>query len=105
MLVVVFSLYGVGTGHARLGGSENPTFQPPSGCLTADEGGERTSNFIKPVALLGHRIAFGLTFTTPSGVRSTPGTRPPAGGGPPVTLLVVIVATWSSRYEFIERAL
>ena len=30
--------------------------------------GERTSNFSKPVALRGPRIAFGLTFTTPSGV-------------------------------------
>ena len=52
-------------------------FQPPSGPLTADEDGERTDNFSKPAALRGLDIAFGLTFTNPSGVRSTPGTRPP----------------------------
>ena len=70
----LFSLYGVGTGHARLGRSKNPTFQPPSGWLATDEGGERTGDFSKPSALRGLDIAFGLTFTIPSGVRSTPGT-------------------------------
>lgn len=35
-----------------------------SGCLTADEDGERTSDFSKPVALRSLEIAFGLTFTT-----------------------------------------
>ena len=51
------------------------------GWLAAGEGGERTSNFSKPAALRGPRIAFGLTFTTPSGVRSTPGTT---GRGAPL---------------------
>jgi hypothetical protein len=82
--MVLFSLYGVGTCHARLGRSKNPTFQPPSGWLAADEGGERTGDFSKPVALRGHDIAFGLTFTTLSGVRSTPGTTG-ARSAPPVT--------------------
>ena len=45
-----------------------------SGPLAADEGGERTSDFSKSAALRGLDIAFGLTFATPSGVRSTPGT-------------------------------
>ena len=49
-------------------------FQPPSGWLAADEDGERTGDFSKPAALRGLGIAFGLTLTTPSGVRSTPGT-------------------------------
>ena len=79
--MVLFSLYGVGTGHARLGRSKNPTFQSPSGWLAADEGGERTGNFGKLSALHGLDIAFGLTFTTPSGVRSTPGTT---GRGAPL---------------------
>ena len=56
-------------------------FQPPSGPLTADEGGERTGDFSKPSALRGLDIAFGLTFTIPSGVRSTPFTR---GRGAPL---------------------
>ena len=72
--MVLLSLYGVGTGHARLGRSKNSTFQPPSGWLAADEDGERTGDFSKPAALRGLGIAFGLTLTTPSGVRSTPGT-------------------------------
>ena len=59
-------------------------FQPPSGWLTADEDGERTGNFSKPAALRGLDIAFGLTFTNPSGVRSTPGTTG-RGRAPPVT--------------------
>ena len=54
-------------------------FQPPSGPLAADEGGERTSDFSKPAALRGLDIAFGLTFTTPSGVRSTLFTTGPGG--------------------------
>ena len=45
----------------RLGGSP----------VATDEGGERTGDFGKLSALRGHKIAFGLTFTTPSGVRST----------------------------------
>ena len=69
-------------GHARLGRSKNPTFQPPSGWLATDEGGERTGDFGKLSALRGHKIAFGLTFTTPSGVRSTLFTR---GRGAPLT--------------------
>jgi len=44
-------------------------------------GGERTSDFGKPAALRGLNIAFGLTFATPSGVRSTPGTT---GRGAPL---------------------
>eukprot|EP00966_Prymnesium_polylepis_P199415 4621024-Prymnesium_polylepis.1 len=56
-------------------------FQPPSGPLAADEGGERTGDFGKPSALRGLDIAFGLRFTSPSCARSTPGTRPP--GAPP----------------------
>ena len=74
----LFSLYGVGTGHARLGRSKNPTFQPPSGWLATDEGGERTGDFGKLSALRGHKIDFGLTFTTPSGVRSTLFTERPS---------------------------
>ena len=77
----LFSLYGVGTGHARLGRSKNPTFQPPSGWLATDEGGERTGNFGKLSALHGPRIALGLRFTTPSGVLRTPGTT---GRGAPL---------------------
>ena len=77
----LFSLYGVGTGHARLGRSKNPTFQPPSGWLATDEGGERTGDFGKLSALRGHKIAFSLRFTNPSGVRSTPGTT---GRGAPL---------------------
>ena len=34
------------------------------GWPAADEGGERTGDFTKPVVLRGPRIAFGLTFTT-----------------------------------------
>lgn len=49
--------------------------------MTADEGGERTGDFSKPSALRGLDIAFGLTFTIPSGVRSTPGTT---GRGAPL---------------------
>ena len=75
----LFSLYGVGTGHARLGRSKNPTFQPPSGWLATDEGGERTGDFGKLSALRGHKIAFGLRFTNPSGVRSTLFTTGPGG--------------------------
>ena len=56
-------------------------FEPPSGWLAAGEGGERMSNFSKPAALRGPRIAFGLTYTTPSAVRSTPGTT---GRGAPL---------------------
>ena len=56
-------------------------FQPPSGWLAADEGGERTGDFSKPAALRGLDIAFGLKFTTPSGVRSTPFTT---GRGAPL---------------------
>jgi hypothetical protein len=40
--MVLFSLYGVGTGHARLGRSKNSIFFSTvclSGCLTADEEG------------------------------------------------------------------
>ena len=75
--MVLLSLYGVGTGHARLGRSKNPTFQPPSGWLATDEGGERTGDFGKPSVLRGLDIAFGPRFTSPPCVRSTPGTRPP----------------------------
>ena len=79
--MVLLSRYGVGTGHARLGRSKNSIFSATVWWLAADEGGERTSNFSKPVALRGPRIAFGLTITTPSGVRSTPFTR---GRGAPL---------------------
>ena len=72
--MVLLSRYGSAAGHSRFDRSKNSTFSAPSGPLAADEGGERTINFSKPVALRGPRIAFGLTFTTPSGVRSTPGT-------------------------------
>ena len=57
--------------HARFDRSKNSTFSAPSGPLAADEDGERTSVFSKPAALRGLNIAFGLTFTTPSGMRST----------------------------------
>ena len=57
-------------------------FRPPSGPLAADEDGERTSDFSKPAALRGLDIAFGLTLTTPSGVRSTPGAT---GRGAPLS--------------------
>ena len=50
-------------------------FQPPSGWLATDEGGERTSDLSKPAALRGLDIAFGLKFTTPPGGRSPPFTR------------------------------
>ena len=72
--MVLLSRHGAAASHARLGSSKNSIFQPPSGPLTADEGGERTGGFSKPSALRGLDIAFGLTFTIPSGVRSTPGT-------------------------------
>ena len=78
----LFSLYGVGTGHARLGRSKNPTFQPPSGWLATDEGGERTGDFGKLSALRGHKIAFGLTLATQPGGRS-PHLARAAGGGRP----------------------
>ena len=43
--------------------------------LAADEDGERTGNFSKAVGLArGLDIASSLTFTTPSSMRSTPGT-------------------------------
>ena len=77
--MVLFSLYGVGTGHARLGRSKNPTFQPPSRWLAADEGGERTGNFGKLSALHNLSFALGLRFTTLSGVRSTLFTTGPGG--------------------------
>ena len=79
--MVLFSLYGVGTGHARLGRSKNPTFSAPPSPLVADEGGERAGNIGKPAALRGHDIAFGLIFTTQSDVRSTPFTT---GRGAPL---------------------
>ena len=41
------------------------------------QGGECTGDFSKSVALRGLSIAFGRTFTTPSGVRSTPCTTGP----------------------------
>ena len=44
------------------------------GPLAADEDGEHTGDFGKPAALRGLVIAFGLTCTAPSGVRSTLGT-------------------------------
>jgi hypothetical protein len=56
-------------------------FQPPRRWLAAGKGGERMSNFSKPAALCGPGIAFGLTFTTPSAVRSTQGTT---GRGAPL---------------------
>ena len=62
-----------------LGSSNNSTFSAPSGPLAADEGGQRTGDFCKPVALCGLDIAFGLRFTTPSGVRSTLFTTGPGG--------------------------
>ena len=65
--------------HARLGNPKIRLFQSSSGPLAADEGGERTSDFSKPAALRGLGGAFGLRFTTPSGVRSTPGTTGPGG--------------------------
>ena len=43
------------------------------------EDGERTGDFSKPAALRGLDIAFGLTFTNPSGVRSTLFTTGPGG--------------------------
>ena len=82
--VVLLSLHGGAAGHARIGRSGKSTFQPPSGPLAADEDGERTRDFSKPAALRGLDIAFGLTFTTPSGVRSTPGTT---GRGAPLPKL------------------
>jgi hypothetical protein len=63
--MVLFSLYGSADGHARFDRSKNSTFLATVWWLAADEGGERTSNFSKPVALRGHRIAFGSTFTIP----------------------------------------
>ena len=45
-------------------------FSAPSGPLAADEGGERAGDFGKPSVLRGLDIAFGLRFTTPSGVRN-----------------------------------
>ena len=55
------------------------------GWLATDEGGERTGNFGKLSALHGPRIALGLRFTTPSDVRSTPGTMGRGGSAPPVS--------------------
>ena len=52
------------------------------GWLVGGEGGERTAVFSKLSALHGPRIALGLTFTTPSGVRSTLFTT---GRGAPLT--------------------
>ena len=72
--MVLLSLHGSTAGHARFDRSKKSTFSAPSGPLAADEGGERTGDFSKPAALRGHDIAFGLTFTTPLGVRSTLGT-------------------------------
>ena len=66
-----------GAGHAALIDPDLPA-APSLGPLTANEDGERTSNFTKPMALRGLCIAFGLTFTAPSGGRSPPGTT---GGG------------------------
>ena len=79
--MVLFSLHGSAVGHARFDRSKNSTFSAPSGSLPEDEGGERTGDFSKPSALRGLDIAFGLTFTIPSGVRSTPGTT---GRGAPL---------------------
>ena len=69
--MVLFSPHGSAVGHARFDRSKNSIFSATVWWLAADEGGERTINFSKPVALRGPRIAFGLTITTPSGVRST----------------------------------
>ena len=77
--MVLLSRYGSAAGHARLGRSKNSIFSAPSGPLAADEGGERTGDFSKPSALRGLDIAFGLTLTTPSGVRSTLFTTGPGG--------------------------
>ena len=81
----LFSLYGVGTGHARLGRSKNSIFSATVWWLAADEGGERTSNFSKPVALRGPRIAFGLKFPTPSGVCAARRAQWGGVSAPPVT--------------------
>ena len=43
------------------------------------EAGERASRFGRAGALRGLGFAFGLTFTTPPGVRSTPFTTGPGG--------------------------
>ena len=81
--MALLSRYGSAAGHARFDRSKNSTFSAPSGPLplAADEDGERTSDFSKPAALRGLDVAFGLTFTNPSGVRSTPGTT---GRGAPL---------------------
>ena len=50
-------------------------------------GGERTSKLSKPVALRGLNIAFGLKFTAPSGVRSTPRAQRGAAERPSRNLL------------------
>jgi hypothetical protein len=60
--------------HARLGSSSNSTFSAPSELLAATRTGGSQATFSKPAALRGLDIAFGLTITNPSGVRSTPGT-------------------------------
>ena len=57
----------------------DPSMKFIDGLASDREGGARTSNFSKPVALRNLSIAFGLRFTTLSGVRSTPDTTGPGG--------------------------
>ena len=59
-------------------------FQHRLGLWLADEGGERTGDFSKPVALRGLDIAFGLTITNPSGVRAQHAIHNGAQSAPPV---------------------
>ena len=59
--MVLLSLHGSTAGNARFDRSKKSTFSAPSGPLAADQDGERTGDFSKPVALRGLDIAFGLT--------------------------------------------
>ena len=75
--------------HARIGRLEKLTFWGRAAAAWPFEAGERASRFSRAAALRNLSIAFGLRFTTPSGVRSTPFTRrgPPPGGPLPFKVL------------------
>ena len=77
--VVLFSLYGVGTGHARFDRSKNSTFGATAWPSSDLEAGECTDDFERVAALRNLSIVFGYRFTTPSCVLRTPFTTGPGG--------------------------
>ena len=79
--MVLLALLGAAHGHTRFSRGEGSIFSATAWPSSDLEASECTGDVGNAVALRGLGMAVGLTFTTPSGVRSTPFTT---GRGAPL---------------------